>query len=108
MAINSIAGNGANHSVVADAARAATNRAQSQTSRQDASQGSGSDTVTLTGTASQLRALQAQLVSQPVVDTGRVQSVRNDLNAGTFVIDPPKVAQKMLDMESMINAKLYA
>ena len=108
MTINSIAGNGANHSLVADVTRAAANRAQSPTSRLDTSQGNGSDTVTLTGTASQLRALQAQLVAQPVVDTGRVQSVRNDLNAGTFVIDPPKVAQKMLDMESMINTKLYA
>lgn len=108
MAVNNIGSTGAHHSIVADALRNAAKPTAPTTQREESTPNSGGDTLSLTGTARQLRALQAQLTSQPIVDSGRVQSVRNELSSGTFVIDPPKVAQKMLDIETMINQKLFA
>jgi len=108
MAVNNIGNTGTHQSIVADALRNAAKPTAPTTQREESTPNSGGDTLSLTGTARQLRALQAQLTSQPIVDSGRVQSVRNELSSGTFVIDPPKVAQKMLDIETMINQKLFA
>ena len=66
----------------------------------------GSDTVNLTGTAAQLRSLEHSLAQQPVVDNQRVSSVRNDINAGTFSVNAERVAEKMIQMETMISSKL--
>lgn len=108
MAVNNVTGSGSHLSIVADTARTNAGKAPTQPVGNPEQASTNGDTLSLTGTARQLRALQAQLVAQPVVDSGRVNSIRNDLSAGTFVIDPPKVAQKMLDIETMINEKLFA
>ena len=64
------------------------------------------DTVSLTGTASQLRALEQQIASLPVVDVQRVESIKQDIAAGSYQIDPPRVADKMIQIESAINQRL--
>jgi len=61
------------------------------------------DTVSLTGTASQLRALEQQIASLPVVDVQRVESIKQDISSGSYQIDPPRVADKMIQMETAIN-----
>jgi negative regulator of flagellin synthesis FlgM len=63
-----------------------------------------SDSVSLTGTAAQLRQAEAQLASQPVVDAQKVSDVKGQINAGTFEIDPPRIAEKMVQMEQMFGA----
>ena len=68
--------------------------------------GAAGDTVSLTGTASQLRSLEQQLASLPVVDIQRVDSVKREISNGTFEIDPPKIADKMIQIESAINQRL--
>ena len=68
--------------------------------------GSASDTVSLTGTASQLRSLEQHLASLPVVDIQRVDSVKREISNGTFEIDPPRIADKMIQIESAINQRL--
>lgn len=86
-------------------------RAQVQARQQEAGQrgeatiqpGSGSDTVTFTDTATQLRALEKQLASQPVVDKARVDAIKQDIAAGTFRVDAERVAEKMLNLEGMIG-----
>ena len=64
------------------------------------------DTVKLTGTASQLRGLEQQLAAQPVVDTQRVSAIRHEINSGQFIVNPERVADKMIQIENMISNKL--
>jgi negative regulator of flagellin synthesis FlgM len=68
--------------------------------------GSATDSVNLTGTASQLRTLEQQLASQPVVDTQRVSAIRHEINSGQFSVNPERIADKMIQIESMIGNKL--
>ena len=65
-----------------------------------------SDTVRLTGTASQLRGLEQQLAAQPVVDTQRVSAIRHEINSGQFIVNPERVADKMIQIENLISSKL--
>jgi len=64
------------------------------------------DTVKLTGTASQLRGLEQQLAAQPVVDTQRVSAIRHEINSGQFMVNPERVADKMIQIENLISSKL--
>jgi len=64
------------------------------------------DSISITGTASQLQALEKQLTSLPVVDVQRVDSVKREISNGTFEINPPRIADKMIQMESFISQRL--
>jgi len=64
------------------------------------------DTVSLTGTASQLRALEQQIAALPVVDVQRVESIKQDISNGSYEINPPRVADKMIQMETALNRGL--
>ena len=80
---------------------------QQQNKTAPTTQGNGaSDTVSLTGTASQLRALEQQVASLPVVDVQRVESIKQSIANGGFQIDPTRVAEKMIQIESSINKRL--
>ncbi len=61
------------------------------------------DSVNLTGQARQLLALEAQIASEPVVDTQRVQSVRTAVESGTFTINPERIADKMISLEQALT-----
>lgn len=112
MAINNINGSGNTHSLISESLR--QNNAQStqgQANNAPAAANpvnSSGDTVSLTSTAAQLRALEQQLTSQPVVDVERVNKVRNELNSGSFDFNPDRVAQKMIGLEQLINEKLHS
>lgn len=62
-----------------------------------------SDRVSLTGQARQLRELETQLASQPVVDTERVAAVRSAVEAGSFVVNPHRIAEKMISLEQALT-----
>ena len=85
---------------------------QVQTSQQNAvtptaaTTSHAADTVKLTGTASQLRGLEQQLAAQPIVDTQRVSAIRHEINSGQFAVNPHRIADKMIQIESMIGNKL--
>ena len=79
-------------------ARNETNNVATGTSR-----GGGSDTVSLTGTAQQLRNLEQSLASQPVVDAQRVEATRQSIENGTYQIDPSRIASKMISMERALT-----
>lgn len=67
---------------------------------------SSGDTLSLTGTASQLRSLEKSLASLPVVDVQRVDSVKREIANGNYEIDAPRIADKMIQMESALNQRL--
>lgn len=64
------------------------------------------DTVNITGAASQLQALEKQLANLPVVDVQRVDAIKREISNGTYEIDAPLIAEKLIQMESAINEKL--
>ena len=59
-----------------------------------------SDKVSLTDTASKLKALEKQLASEPEVDLRRVSDVSSALNKGEYKVNPDRVAGKMMDFEA--------
>ncbi len=59
----------------------------------------GSDQVTLTPQAQQLRALEARIAEQPEVDSNRVAQVREALANGTFEVNPERIAARMSSLE---------
>lgn len=68
----------------------------------DASTG-GADRVSLTGTARQLQALENQVANQPVVDSQRVDAVRQAVASGTFNVDAERIADKVIDLEQALT-----
>jgi len=72
------------------------------TAKQDSE--NAADTVTLTDTASRLQVLQRSLDDIPVVDTRRVDSIKQAIQSGTYEIDAITVANKLIAFESGLSA----
>ena len=108
MAINSISnGSGSNPLNISDSQKPVqVNNAAHNNNAVASTSSAATDTVSLTGTASQLRSLEQQLSSLPVVDIQRVDAVKREISNGTFEIDPPTIADKMIQIESAINQRL--
>lgn len=68
-----------------------------------APQGPSADQVSLTPTAQQLRGLEQQIADQPVVDTQKVNAVKEALASGSFEIDPSRIADKMMSLEKALG-----
>ena len=62
-----------------------------------------SDRVSLTGEARQLREIETRLASAPVVDSQRVEAVRSAIDAGTFTVNPERIAEKMMSLEQALT-----
>ncbi len=65
--------------------------------------GSGADKVSLTGQAQQLRELETQLASEPVVDRQRVEAVRSAVEDGSFAVNPERIADKLINLEQALT-----
>jgi len=64
---------------------------------------STADTVSLTETSAQLRSLESSLAELPVVDTQRVESIRQAIADGSYQIDAQTVADKLIDFEATLD-----
>lgn len=64
--------------------------------------GSVSDDVRLTSTSGKLRELEGQLAQVDVTDTGKIESVRQAIADGSFVVDEEVVAEGLI-RESIDN-----
>ena len=62
------------------------------------------DVVTLTSQASNIKALEAGMGKQSVVDGERVEHLKATIDAGNYVIDPERVAEKFIAFESSLSA----
>ena len=62
-----------------------------------------SDRVSLTGEAQKLKELESELATQPVVDSQRVNAVRNALEDGSFAVDPQRIAEKLISLEQALT-----
>ena len=61
------------------------------------------DWVTLTDTVSKLRDIGQRLVHEPVVDTQRVERIKQQLTDGTYKIDAAQIADKLLAHEQLLD-----
>jgi negative regulator of flagellin synthesis FlgM len=71
--------------------------------KQQTGQPSTPDTVTLTDTAAQLHKLEATILAAPIIDTARVEDVKQAIRNGQFQINPQRVADKMLRFENSLG-----
>jgi negative regulator of flagellin synthesis FlgM len=77
-----------------------------QTSTQkESGKSSTTDTVSLSDNAVQLGKLENTVVSTPVVDTQRVEQVKQAIKDGSYEIDPARVADKLMQFESILKPK---
>jgi negative regulator of flagellin synthesis FlgM len=72
------------------------------TNAQDATQQPQSE-VSITSTASLLAHLQQSLAAKPAVDQSRVDSVSKALAAGTYKVNPDKIAHGLIDSERALG-----
>ncbi|MFQ5487187.1 MAG: flagellar biosynthesis anti-sigma factor FlgM [Gammaproteobacteria bacterium] len=83
---------------------ASTQKSQQETTadRSNAAGGSQQDKVSLTDTGALLQRLSDRIAEQPAIDSQRVESIRQAIAAGSYEIDPVRVAEKMISFESAL------
>jgi negative regulator of flagellin synthesis FlgM len=83
--------------------RPAPQPAADKSTGRSAPQTQSTDQVSLTPTAQQLRGLEQQIANQPVVDTQKVNAVKEALASGSFEVDPNRIAGKMMSLEKALG-----
>ena len=73
--------------------------------QQESGKSSATDTVSLSDNAVQLGKLENTVVSTPVVDTQRVEEVKQAIKNGSYEADPKKIADKLMQFESILKPK---
>jgi negative regulator of flagellin synthesis FlgM len=74
-------------------------RDEANTEQQETGRPSTVDTVSLTNTSAQLRSLENTLAELPVVDTQRVESIKQAIADGSYQINAQSVADKLINLE---------
>jgi len=72
-------------------------------SQQSNGRPSTADTVSLTETSSQLRSLENTLAELPVVDTQRVESIRQSIADGSYQVNAARVADQLINLERTLD-----
>lgn len=63
----------------------------------------GSDTVSLTTTATQLQSLQQTLADVPEVNSEKVEALQAAIADGSYTVDANELAQNLIDFEQQLN-----
>ena len=88
-----------------DSNRVGSNEANSADARQATGKSSVSDTVSLSETAVRLGQLGVAVENQPVVDTKRVEQVKQAIMDGSYTVDPVRIAEKMMEFDMALKPK---
>ena len=72
-------------------------------SQQESGKSSVTDTVSLSDNGVQLGKNDHTTAAAPVVDTQRVEELRKAISNGSYEVDPVKVADKLMQFESMLK-----
>lgn len=62
------------------------------------------DSVTISPQAERLRLIETTVNAQPDVDDARIESLKSAIDAGNYDIDPQRVAEKLIELESQFVA----
>lgn len=60
------------------------------------------DTVSISNTTKKLQSLENTVAQLPVVDSKKVEDIRNQITNGTFKINQQHVAEKLIGLESSL------
>lgn len=71
----------------------------------ESTQSSSSDKVSLSENAVQLGKLDNSVIDAPVVDAQRVEQVKQAISNGTYQVDATKVADKLMQFESILKSE---
>jgi len=77
--------------------------AEQSAGQQESGKSSTSDTVSISDNAAQLGKTDNSAVATPVVDTQRVEQIKQAISNGSFEIDPAKIADKLMQFESILK-----
>ena len=61
------------------------------------------DTVSLSDNAVQLGKINSTVTSPPVMDMQRIEALKKAISDGSYEVDPVKVADKLMEFESMLK-----
>lgn len=78
---------------------------EQQTSNPDTGKSSTADTVSLSDNAVQLGKIDNSVIAAPVVDTKRVEEVKQAISDGTYKVDAEKIADKLMKFESILTSE---
>lgn len=92
-------GNGKILNTRSERPEANVSRDETRTDQQETGRPSTVDTVSLTNTSAQLRSLENTLAELPVVDTQRVESIKQAIADGSYQINAQSVADKLINLE---------
>lgn len=62
------------------------------------------DSFTVSQQAEKLRVIESTINTQPDVDGARVESLKTAIDAGSYDIDPTRVAEKLIELEAQFVA----
>jgi negative regulator of flagellin synthesis FlgM len=89
-------------STTASSSRKVSSPQSTKTSSQDGTQQPQSE-VSITSTASLLAHLQQSLAARPAVDQNRVDTISKALAAGTYTVNPDKIAHGLIHTERALG-----
>ena len=101
--INNLSSSSAQVTELGGHARSSGQPATDKTAEKPAGQSAAGDQVSLTPAAQQLRGLEQQIAEQPVVDSQKVNAVKDALANGSFEINPERIAAKMMSLEKALG-----
>ncbi len=82
----------------------ATKQVQQQPANTETGKSSTADTVSISDNAAQLGKMGNVSDAAPVVDMQRVEEVKQAINNGSYEVDPKKIADKMMQFESILKS----
>jgi len=62
------------------------------------------DVVTLTSQATNIKTLETNIGKQSAVDGDRIEHLKAAIDAGSYIIDPARVAEKFIEFEISLTA----
>ena len=75
------------------------NASSKKSTQQSGSAALSPDLINLTDSASRIKALEEQVARLPIVDTKRIEQIKNSINNGTYEIKAEQIAEKMIRLE---------
>jgi negative regulator of flagellin synthesis FlgM len=57
------------------------------------------DSVNLTDSAQRIKSLEAQIAQLPIIDTQKVETIKNSLSNGSFEFNSTRIAEKLINFE---------
>lgn len=64
--------------------------------------GQPTDSVTITTSALTMQSAEQRMKDIPIVDKDRVERIRNAIESGEYSVDPAKIADKFVSLESSL------